>query len=134
VFSEKKFNDKLTSVAFSRCQLVNGKMVRLPSPPAAFLFVLSTFYVFYGMSAHASGHRQTVRVSVGQPLQLSTTTGDDHHNHQQHPSSPLLFVDEAMLPEWCAFNASARLIYGLPQLDDLGAHVVVIKGVWCYLF
>lgn len=62
-------------------------------------------------------HR-VIQHRVGQILALPT---GEHHNGAS-------YVDEAMLPGWCRFNATIRLIICIPQLADLGQSVIFIRG------
>lgn len=61
-------------------------------------------------------HR-VIQHRVGQILALPT---GEHHNGAS-------YVDEAMLPGWCRFNATIRLIICIPQLADLGQSVIFIR-------
>ena len=57
---------------------------------------------------------QQLQAPIGQPFTFTLAEGHA--------------VDAEMLPRWCRFNATARFIYGIPQLADFGVHLISIHG------
>lgn len=81
---------------------------------AASLLILLLILCRPSLSIVAGGvHRfPQLDVPVGRPFTFAI--GEGHH------------IDIERLPGWCKFNSSARLLYGIPQLTNVGLEHIVI--------
>uniref|UniRef100_A0A914H6M4 Peptidase S72 domain-containing protein n=1 Tax=Globodera rostochiensis TaxID=31243 RepID=A0A914H6M4_GLORO len=84
-----------------------------PSSTSAHLLLLILLQpLFLVMPIQATMPAVQLRAFVGRPFTLAVAEGHA--------------VDAEMLPRWCRFNTTARQIFGLPQLHDLGFHIISI--------